>query len=384
MTTQLDQRNVLLIGKSQLVLNDAIAELQSLGYSARATNDFFNITARFDPREMDLVVFGGQVPADRNAELRKEIAAINPSVIFVQGLAGIPGLIVTQVQGAFAIDHQDALAEPRLTPERSIAFRLQEPRMVKVTVWWQTSFVPPDPKSESLVLVDQRLDAGHHAIQVPDAIPPQAAFATVQINSATYAFSIALDGDKRRRRGRADHRARVNGQRQAAVPGPRFSGVLLRLARVTNPLALPLAGKRWNPIFAVVEHRGRKTGRRYAAPVAARRVRGGFVIALAFGAQVGWHRNLLAAHGGTIRWRGQAYRVGAPEPIDPAVGLAAFPPHSEGAAPDHRHRWLRERARRGLRHPNDVRCRCRARWTTTSARFAVGSRRRSASSRISS
>jgi hypothetical protein len=33
---------------------------------------------------------------------------------------------------------------------------------------------------------------------------------------------------------------------------------------------LPLAGKRWNPIFAVAEHRGRKSGRQYVTPVAAR------------------------------------------------------------------------------------------------------------------
>jgi hypothetical protein len=33
-----------------------------------------------------------------------------------------------------------------------------------VTARWQTSFVPPDPKSDSLVLLDERLAAGQHAI----------------------------------------------------------------------------------------------------------------------------------------------------------------------------------------------------------------------------
>jgi deazaflavin-dependent oxidoreductase (nitroreductase family) len=107
---------------------------------------------------------------------------------------------------------------------------------------------------------------------------------------------------------------------------PRFGGTFWRLARVTSPVTLPLAGKRWNPIFAVVEHRGRRTGRRYAAPVAARRVPGGFMISLAFGAQVDWYRNLLAAGGGTIHWRGRAYQVTAPEPIDPVLARAAFHP----------------------------------------------------------
>jgi deazaflavin-dependent oxidoreductase (nitroreductase family) len=105
---------------------------------------------------------------------------------------------------------------------------------------------------------------------------------------------------------------------------PRFGGVLWRAARLLNPVMLPLAGKRWNPIFAVAEHRGRKSGRQHVTPVAARRVDDGFVIALAFGAQVEWHRNLAAAPGGTIRWRGRAYPVGAPERIDMATALPAF------------------------------------------------------------
>jgi deazaflavin-dependent oxidoreductase (nitroreductase family) len=89
---------------------------------------------------------------------------------------------------------------------------------------------------------------------------------------------------------------------------------------------MPLAGKRWNPIFAVVEHLGRTSGRYYATPVAARRVADGFVISLAFGAQVDWYRNLQNAGGGTIRWRGRPYRVTAPEQLDAATAQATFHP----------------------------------------------------------
>ena len=112
--------------------------------------------------------------------------------------------------------------------------------------------------------------------------------------------------------------------RLGPAPKPRFGGVLWRAARALNPIMLPLAGKRWNPIFAVAEHRGRKSARQYVTPVAARRVDDGFVIALAFGAQAEWHRNLVATPGGTIRWRGRAYPVGAPERIDIATALPAF------------------------------------------------------------
>jgi deazaflavin-dependent oxidoreductase (nitroreductase family) len=115
-------------------------------------------------------------------------------------------------------------------------------------------------------------------------------------------------------------------RREVPASEPRFGGVLWRISRFTNPVMLPVAGKRWNPIFAVVEHRGRNTGRRYATPVAARRTASGFVISLAFGAHVDWYRNLLAADGGVIRWRGNAYRVTAPERLDVPSGLAAFHP----------------------------------------------------------
>jgi deazaflavin-dependent oxidoreductase (nitroreductase family) len=120
--------------------------------------------------------------------------------------------------------------------------------------------------------------------------------------------------------------AAVPDTRGAAAPPPRVGGALWRLSRSSTQVTLPLAGKRWNPVFAIVEHRGRKTGRRYAAPVAARRIAGGFVMALAFGAQVDWYRNLVAAGGGIIRWRGRSYGVMAPERIDATTGLAAFHP----------------------------------------------------------
>ena len=53
MATNSPQRSVLLIGKSQLVLDDAIAGLRDLGHNAEATNDFTDVTTRFDLNEID-------------------------------------------------------------------------------------------------------------------------------------------------------------------------------------------------------------------------------------------------------------------------------------------------------------------------------------------
>jgi hypothetical protein len=182
MTTGNAKRSVLLIGKSQLVLDDSVGGLRDLGYKAEATNDFADITGRFDVRKLDVIVFGGQVPPDRKAELTQQIGAINPHVTFVHGLAGIPGLIINQVRGAAYVPG-----------ERSIRLTLTGPANVKVTAWWQTSFVPPDPKSDSLVLLDDRLAGGDYTVDLPDHVPPKAAFATVQIDAAIYAFSIATE-----------------------------------------------------------------------------------------------------------------------------------------------------------------------------------------------
>jgi hypothetical protein len=45
----------------------------------------------------------------------------------------------------------------------------------------------------SLLLLDQQLAGGDHAIPVPDHVPPKAAFATVMTATAVYAFSIATE-----------------------------------------------------------------------------------------------------------------------------------------------------------------------------------------------
>jgi hypothetical protein len=192
MDTRTSPRSALIVGRSQLVLDEAVAGLRDLGYRAEGTNDFTSgLAGRIDVREVDVVVFGGQVPPDRKADLRDEIAAVNPRVIVVQGLAGIPGLIVNQVRGAFAADQRDPGHAPTHSPDgRSIRLRLAEPADVTVTLWWTTSFVPPDPKSDSRVVVDERLPAGDHVVRVPADIPQKAAFATVQVDPAVYAFSI--------------------------------------------------------------------------------------------------------------------------------------------------------------------------------------------------
>src|SRR5260370_40168207 len=66
----------------------------------------------------------------------------------------------------------------------------------------------------------------------------------------------------------------------------RTARTLLRLGtRLLNPLILSLSGSRRLPMFAVIHHRGRRSGRSYSTPLGARPTIDGFVIPLTFGKQ---------------------------------------------------------------------------------------------------
>jgi len=115
---------------------------------------------------------------------------------------------------------------------------------------------------------------------------------------------------------------------------PRVAGFVSRAARSSlrvgtrlfNPLTLALAGSRRLPLFAVVHHRGRRSGRSYTTPVGARRTADGFVIPLTFGERADWFRNVQAAGECVIRWRGADYPVIEPEVVDWETARSAFYP----------------------------------------------------------
>ena len=68
----------------------------------------------------------------------------------------------------------------------------------------------------------------------------------------------------------------------------------------------------WAPGWAVVIHRGRKSGRTFRTPLWAFRRRGGYVIALTYGSSADWVRNVLAAGGCELESRRRHYQLGAP------------------------------------------------------------------------
>lgn len=95
----------------------------------------------------------------------------------------------------------------------------------------------------------------------------------------------------------------------------RFMPLPKRLARfnrvVTNRVARPVAGRL--PGFAIVRHVGRRSGRLHRSPVNMFRSGERYVIALTYGADAQWVRNVVAAGGCEVETRGRRIRLVDPE-----------------------------------------------------------------------
>lgn len=104
-----------------------------------------------------------------------------------------------------------------------------------------------------------------------------------------------------------------------------MGSVIKGLAKVLNPALGKIAARGWIPVWGVVVHTGRKSGRRFATPIALAKTGDGFVIPLPWGPGTDWCRNLVAARGGIVRWGGHDHVVRDPEVVDRAAAAPAFP-----------------------------------------------------------
>jgi deazaflavin-dependent oxidoreductase (nitroreductase family) len=94
--------------------------------------------------------------------------------------------------------------------------------------------------------------------------------------------------------------------------------------RLFNPLARRFAGRL--PGFGILTYVGRTSGRTYRTPLNVFRHGETFVIALTYGADTQWVRNILAAGSCSLRTRGRDYRLVEPELIhDPSRRLMPGP-----------------------------------------------------------
>jgi deazaflavin-dependent oxidoreductase (nitroreductase family) len=94
-------------------------------------------------------------------------------------------------------------------------------------------------------------------------------------------------------------------------------------AKHFNKVALLLAGRRYVPLWAALHHRGRRSGKDYVVPVGVVPTDATFLIALPWGPGTDWVRNVRAAGGCTIRWRGHDYACTEPELVDQDIARSA-------------------------------------------------------------
>jgi deazaflavin-dependent oxidoreductase (nitroreductase family) len=93
----------------------------------------------------------------------------------------------------------------------------------------------------------------------------------------------------------------------------------------TNPLSRTFAGRL--PGFAIVVHRGRTSGRRYRTPVNAfARPDGGYTVALTYGPDAQWVRNVLVEGGCTLEASGRRVEQTNPRVVHDPARRAVPPP----------------------------------------------------------
>ena len=69
----------------------------------------------------------------------------------------------------------------------------------------------------------------------------------------------------------------------------------------------------WMPGFGVVAHTGRRSGRRYQTPVNVFPAEDGYLLALTYGPDSDWVKNVLAAGGCELMTRGRIVRLVSPQ-----------------------------------------------------------------------
>jgi deazaflavin-dependent oxidoreductase (nitroreductase family) len=108
---------------------------------------------------------------------------------------------------------------------------------------------------------------------------------------------------------------------QSRAPEPRVAGgPPRRLVDATAPVARALAGRRWVPLWALIRHRGRRSGSAYETPIAVVPTSDAAIvmIGLPWGAKTNWARNVVAADRASLRWKGRDVELIHPRIVDGA------------------------------------------------------------------
>jgi deazaflavin-dependent oxidoreductase (nitroreductase family) len=106
---------------------------------------------------------------------------------------------------------------------------------------------------------------------------------------------------------------------------PLVLNAVRRMGRAMKPFVLKSAG-RSGSYASIIRHVGRTSGREYETPVSAVATDDGFVIALPYGPNTDWLKNVLASGAATIVHEGDTYGVERPRVVPMTEAANVFSP----------------------------------------------------------
>lgn len=109
---------------------------------------------------------------------------------------------------------------------------------------------------------------------------------------------------------------------------PLVLNTVRRNLRATRPLALKSSGTP-GAYASIVRHVGRATGRGYETPVQAVATDDGFVIALPYGPNTDWLKNVVVAGSATVVYDGNTHQVDRPEIVPMSAAAPLFSPKDQ-------------------------------------------------------
>jgi deazaflavin-dependent oxidoreductase (nitroreductase family) len=109
---------------------------------------------------------------------------------------------------------------------------------------------------------------------------------------------------------------------------PLVLNAVRRSGRAMRPYLLKSSGKP-GAVASIIRHVGRKSGQTYETPVNAVPTDDGFVIALPYGLNTDWLKNVLASGSATIVDEGSTYPVDHPAIVPLSVAEPLFPPKDQ-------------------------------------------------------
>lgn len=80
------------------------------------------------------------------------------------------------------------------------------------------------------------------------------------------------------------------------------------------------------PGFGVIAHQGRRSGHLYHTPVNVFRTSNGYIVALTYGPESDWVKNVLAAGGCELETQGRTVRLSAPRLVHDEESQRQLPP----------------------------------------------------------